>query len=187
VGNSSMTRRLWKDRRSLGTVRESRSRIGPKFTTLLMLIFLIFGIVLSLMIWLLLDPSSLLNLLRSSIQPEARSAPPRYPYFAMIVIFGTVVGVFYELRRSGILHPGYPNNAFQFYSLVFVTVFMGANAIGACYWPILFQRVYNPRLRHVRDDDLSPKAKRLLDVTGKCWGVLFILTFSYLVYTLNSR
>ena len=105
----------------------------------------------------------------------------------MIVIFGIGVGIFYELRSSGILHPAYPNDGFQFYSLVFATLFIGANAVGACCWPIVFQRVYNPRLRHVRDDDLSPKAKRLLEVTGTCWGVLLILTCSYLVYTLNSR
>ena len=151
-----------------------------------MVIFLVYGVVLALMIWLLLGPSSLLNAMRSSIPPEARPAPPRYPGFAVIVIFGTGVGFFYELRRSGVFHPFIPRDALQFYSLVFATIFFAVNAVGACWRPIAFQRVYNARLRHVRDADLSPKTKRLLETTGKCWGVLLILTCSFLVYTLNS-
>jgi hypothetical protein len=149
--------------------------------------FFAFGFVIALMVWLLLDPSSLLNLMQSAIPPEGRNAPARHPYFAVIVMFGSGVGFCYELRRSGVLQPLHPKDALQFYSLVLATIFFAINAVGACYWPIAFQRVYNPRLRHVSDHDLPPKTKRLIEMTGKGWGVLLILTCSYLVYTLNSR
>lgn len=95
--------------------------------------------------------------------------------------------MFYELRRSGVLHPFHPRDALQLYSLVVATIFVAINAAGACLWPIAFQRIYNRRFRHVRDSDLSPKAKRLIEMTGKGWGVLLVLACSYLVYTLNSR
>ena len=123
--------------------------------------------------------------MRSVIPAEARPAPPRYPHFAVIVIFATGVGFFYELGRSGVLHPLHPEDTLQFYSLVFATFFFAVNGVGACYWPIAFQRVYNPRLRDVRDVDLSPKTRRILVVFGKCWGVLLLLTCSYLVHVLN--
>jgi hypothetical protein len=149
--------------------------------------FFAFGFVFALMVWLLLDPSSLLNLMQSAIPPEGRNAPPRYPYFAVIVIFGSGVGFFYELRRSGVLHLLHPKDALEFYSLVFATIFLAINAVGACFWPIAFQRVYNPRFRHVRENDLSPKRRGHIEITGKGWGVLLILACSYLVYALNSR
>ena len=147
---------------------------------------LAFACVFALMIWVLLDPSSFLNAMQSAIPAEARSAPPRYPHFAVIVIFATGVGFFYELGRSGVLRTLHPTSTLQFYLLVFATLFFAVNGVGGCYWPVAFQRVYIPRLRHVRDADLSPKKKKMLVMFGKCWGVLFLITCSYLVHVLNA-
>jgi hypothetical protein len=147
---------------------------------------LAFAVVFTLMVWLLLDPSSLKDSMQFAIPAEARSAPPRYPHFAVIVIFATGVGFFYELGRSGVLRKLHPANTLQFYLLVFAALFFAVNGVGACYWPVAFQRVYIPRLRHVRDVDLSPKTKKMLVMFGKCWGVLFLITCSYLVHVLNA-
>ena len=102
------------------------------------------------------------------------------------MIFATGVGFFYELGRSGVLHPLHPADTLQFSSLVFATFFFAVNGVSACYWPIAFQRVYNPRLRHVRDVDLSPKTTRILVISGKCWGVLLLLTCSYFLHVLAT-
>jgi hypothetical protein len=145
-----------------------------------------FAFVLALMVWFLLDPSSLTNFMQSAIPAEAREVPPRYPHFAVIVIFATGVGFFYELDRSGVLHPLHLADSLQFYSLVFATFFFAVNGVSACYWPVAFQRVYNSRLRHVSDVDLSPKTTRILIISGKCWGVLLLLTCSYFVHVLAT-
>lgn len=147
---------------------------------------LAFAFVFALMVWFLLDPSSLTNLMQSAIPAEAREVPPRYPHFAVVVIFATGVGFFYELGRSGVVHSLHPADSLQFYLLVFATFFFAVNGVSACYWPIAFQRVYNPRLRHLRDGDLSSKTTRVLVISGKCWGVLLLLTCSYFVHVLAS-
>ena len=140
----------------------------------------------ALMVWLLLDPSSLINLMQSAIKPEVREAPPRYPHFAVIMLFATGIGFFYELGRSGVLHPVRPANAFQLYSLALFIFFFAVNGVGACYWPIAFQRVYNRRLRSLRDADLLPKSRRILVISGKCWGVLSLLACAYFVQVLST-
>jgi len=147
---------------------------------------LAFACVFALMVWFLLDPSSLMNLMQSAIPEETRNAPPRYPHFAVVVIFGTGTGFFYELGRLGVLRPFHPADALQFYSLVVATFFFALNGVSACYWPIAFQRVYIPRLRLVREADLSPKSGRILAIFGKCWGVLLLLTCSYFVHVLST-
>ena len=110
----------------------------------LMVPLLAFAFVFVLMVWLLIDPSSLLNAMQSAIPAEARPAHPRYPHFAVIVIFAVGVGFFYELERIGVLHPLRQREALQFYSLVFATLFFAVNGVCACYWPITFQRVFIP-------------------------------------------
>jgi hypothetical protein len=147
---------------------------------------LAFGFVFALMVWFLLDPSSLTNLMQSAVPADARKVPPRYPHFAVIVIFATGVGFFYELMRSDVIRSPHPADAFQFYSLVFATFFFAANGVSACYWPIGFQRVYNSRLRHVRDGVLSCKTTRVLTISGRCMGVLLLLSCSYFVLVLAS-
>src|SRR5579863_10460321 len=129
-----------------------------------------FAFVFALMVWLLLDPSSLKNVMQFAVPAEARDMPPRYPHFAVILIFATGVGFFYELGRSGVMRSLHHADGLQFYSLLFVTVFFAVNGVSACYWPIAFQRVVNARIRHVRDVDLSPKTMRILVISGKCWG-----------------
>jgi hypothetical protein len=147
---------------------------------------LAFVCVFALMVWFLLDPSSLLNLMQSAIPSGARDLPPRYPHFAVIVIFATGIGFFYELGRSGIVHSLHPADTLQFYLLVFAAFFLAVNAVGACYWPIAFQRIYNPRLRQVNEVDLSPKTRRILEIFGRCWGVLLLISCSYLVHILST-
>lgn len=56
----------------------------------------------------------------------------------------------------------------------------------SCYWPISFQRCYIPQLRHVSEDALSDETKQKLAMSGKCWGVVFILLCSYLVYVTSA-
>ena len=148
---------------------------------------LAFIAVLALMVWLLLDPSSLLGLMRSAIPPEARPAPPRYPHFPVIVIFAIGVGLFHVLRSSTSIHVPQSRGAFELCSMVLAAAFLGANGIWACYWPISFQRVYIPQLRCVEELDLSPKAAHRLAILGKSWGVVFLLACSFVVYSLNAR
>lgn len=146
---------------------------------------LAFSCVLTLMIWFLLAPSSLLNLLQSAIPPEVRSAPPRYPHLSVIVIFATGVGFFYELESQGVIHSPRPPDVLQFWGLVVGACFFAANGIWACYWPVSFQRRYIPQLRRIRRDALTREAEQKLEVSGKCWGIAFLLLCSYLVHIIG--
>jgi hypothetical protein len=153
----------------------------------LMVPILAFVCVFALMVWLLLDPSSLQNLMQSAVRADARQAPPRYPHFPVIVIFATGIGFFYELGRSGVLHSIRPPDTLQFYLLVVATLFFAVCGVGACYWPIAFQRVFNSRLRHTRDLDLPQNAVRALAISGKCWGVLMLVACSYFAHVLAAK
>src|SRR6266700_3969751 len=118
--------------------------------------------ILALMIWLLLDPSSVRNVMQATLPPEARSAPPRYPHFAVIVIFVTGIGLFYFLEAKALIHSPRLADGLPLYSAAIAACFFGANAVWACYWPISFQRAYIPQLRRVQTGDLSREAKRTL-------------------------
>lgn len=145
-----------------------------------------FVFVLALMVWLLFDPTSLQNVMQRAIPPEARSAPPRYPHFAVIVIFAAGVGLFHLLGTGAAIHSPHFTGAFQFYSLLFAAFFLGANGVWACYWPISFQRIYIPKLRHVQEVDLPAKTKRIFVICGRSWGVLLLLASAYLVHILGT-
>src|SRR5258708_17600596 len=110
---------------------------------------LAFIVVLALTVWLLLARSSLRNLMQSAIPREARPAPPRSPHFAVIAIFASGVGLLHVLSTSGAIHTPQPRDTFQFCSMVLASIFLGANGIWPCYWPISFQPVYLPQLRRV--------------------------------------
>ena len=146
---------------------------------------LAFSSILALMIWLLLAPSSLLNLMQSAVPPEVRSDPPRYPFLAVIMIFAVGVGFFYMLESKGVIHSPRPSDALQFWGLVAGACFFAANGIWACYWPISFQRLYIPQLRRVRRDVLPERAERTLAVSGRCWGIAFLILCSYLVHIIG--
>ena len=146
---------------------------------------LAFGGVLALMIWLLLDPSSLVNAMQSAIPPEARSSPPRYPHLPVILIFAAGVGLFYTLEAKGVIHSPHSVDALQFCLSALGAFFFGANGVWACYWPISFQRRYIPQLRNIKPDTLSDEAKHTLAISGKCWGAAMILLCSYLVHLIG--
>lgn len=141
--------------------------------------------VLALMIWFLLDPSSLLNLMQSSVPAEARTIPPRYPHFSVLVIFITGIGFFYMMEAGGVIHTHRPPDRLQFWLLGIAACFFGANGVWACYWPISFMRRCIPQLGRMQGSALSEEAERTFSTFGKCLGVVLILLCSYLVHVIG--
>jgi hypothetical protein len=144
-----------------------------------MLLILVLGGLILLMIFFLVDPGAINDTMQFRIDPRIRSAPPRYPHFAVILIFLLGSALFYEADRGTVaLHIGH----FEFITNCVAALFLALVGAFGCYFPLQFMRFFVRGLRDAPTSSLDNRASKLIEASGKVFGALFLLGSSFVTH-----
>ena len=138
--------------------------------------------VLAFLVWTLLAPSTVRDIMQGNIRREAKTPEANLTQFATIVIFFVGIGLFYEIdRRWPAKNPPHLD-PFAFWSSVAAAVFLLVTGAFACFRPMQWTRLFNRHLRGVPDDRIDPESRRRIVMVAKAFGVMFLLASSRVVH-----
>lgn len=151
-----------------------------------MIFILVYSGILVLMISFLFAPASIRDAMLWSVPKEARPQPPRYPFFAVAMIFLLGIALFREIGSDWPAKVTGHLGVFQKYSGLFVLVLLMALGVTACFWPFRFMRMFIEQLRNVPQSSIDPKPMKIVVAVARGFGVFFLLASSYVVVCLIS-
>ena len=144
-----------------------------------MITIFIFVSLIALMVFLLVAPDVMNDVMRSQIDPSLRPPPPKYPHFPVIMIFLLGIGLFYQSGRGNAApHFG----QVQFFTNVAAALVLALIGVAACYSPIRFMKAMVTPLKGVPTRQLDERAQRIVEASGRIVGALFLIASSFVTH-----
>ncbi len=151
-----------------------------------MVLILSFVGVLAFLVWTLLAPSAVSDVLQQNIPREFRTPEGNSSLFATIVIFFVGFGLFYEIDQR-LPAKNLPHlDLFAFWSSVTGAVFLLVAGAFACVRPMQWMRLFNERLRKIQDDQIDQHSIQLIIFVAKVFGVAFLWGSFYIAHLIAS-
>ncbi len=147
-----------------------------------MVVVLVFVDVLAFLIWMLMAPSSVRDIIQWSVPKEMRTPKESPTQFATIAIFFVGIGLFYEIGQTWPTKKPMHLAPFAFWSGVASAVLLLATGAFACLRPIQWMRLFNPHLRGIPAGSFDSGAKQHFSFIAKGFGVVFLLASTYVIH-----
>jgi hypothetical protein len=147
-----------------------------------MVLTLAFVGVLAFLVWTLLAPSTVGEVLQRNIPRESRTPEGNSSQFATIVIFFVGIGLFYQIGREWPPKTSPHLNMFAFGSSIAGFVFLLVTGAFACLRPMQWMRLFNVRLRKIPDEQIDLSSRQRAAIVAKVFGVIFLLAAAYVIH-----